>query len=370
MDFKTSKGTDGDSKQALTGEKGKQNGLLILLLILVAGFGYIYFFTDLIKPSQEQKPAENIAAPQVVKKPLPSPDGKPAKAEPSDAVAKKDEPPAKSEPAQVAAAPAPAPAPAPPAKPAKPVEPAPAKAKEVEKKVDALQPAVKKPLPSASAKPAAAEKKQPAPADKKVAAAKEGDKKPADAKKTVEKSVEKPVKVTAQPKKDTPKPVKDSATAVSAAAPTKAGWTVLVGNYVLEEAMAADLAKVRNAGLEAFVVPSSPKRTQMTRLLLAEFTDRASAKAELDKLKRHTSDAFILDNAGLHIVYAGSYMLAARAASEKERLTAAGFGLTLQRTAVSIPSKNITAGTFADKAVADAAVGKLRAAGVKASLTR
>ncbi len=97
---------------------------------------------------------------------------------------------------------------------------------------------------------------------------------------------------------------------------------------------------------------------------------RASAQAELDKLKRHTSDAFILDSAGMHVVYAGSYMLDARASSEKERLTSAGFSLTLKRAAVSIPSKKLTAGTFADKNVADSTIKKLRAAGIKATLTR
>lgn len=360
MDFKANKGADGDLKQTASGEKGKQNGLLVLLLILVAGFGYVYFFTDLIKPAQEQKPAENIAAPQVVKKPLPSPDGKPAKVEPADeGTAKKDTAPVKPEAAKVAAVPAPAPVP-----PTKPAEPVPAKPKEADKKVDALQPAVKKPLPAANAKPATPEKKQPVAAEKKAVAAKEVDKKPADAKKPAEKSA------AAQPKKDPAKQAKISTPAATSATPAKAGWTVLVGTYVLEEAMATDLAKVRNAGLEAFVVPAGSKKTPMTRLLLAEFTDRASAKAELDKLKLHTSDAFIIDNAGLHVVYAGSYLLDARAASEKQRLTAAGFGLTLQRTTVSIPSKNLTAGTFADKGAADAALKKLRAAGVKASLTR
>ena len=134
--------------------------------------------------------------------------------------------------------------------------------------------------------------------------------------------------------------------------------------------MATDLARVRKAGFEAFVVPAGLKKTHMNRLLLAEFTDRATAQAEFEKLKRYTSDAFIIDSAGMHMVYAGSYMLDAPAASEKERLAAAGFGLTLKRADVSIPSKNLTAGSFADKKTADDVIKKLRAAGVKASLTR
>ena len=144
---------------------------------------------------------------------------------------------------------------------------------------------------------------------------------------------------------------------------------MLVGNYVLEEAMTTDLALVRKAGLEAYVVPGTQKKTHMNRLLLAEFTDRASAQAELAKLKRSTSDAFIIETAGMHQVYAGSYLLDGRAVSEKERLAAAGFSLTLKRVDVAIPSKNLTAGSFVEKSAAENTLKKLRAAGVKASLT-
>ena len=104
--------------------------------------------------------------------------------------------------------------------------------------------------------------------------------------------------------------------------------------------------------------------------MLAEFTDRESAQAELTKLKKVTSDAFMIDSAGMHSVYAGSYLLDCRVASEKERLAAAGFNLTLKRVDVSIPTKNLTAGSFAEKVAADDALKKLRAADIKASLTR
>lgn len=362
---------DVNANKDATEGKGKQNGLLVLLLILVAGFGYVYFFTDLIKPSQEQKTAEAPPAPQVVKKPLPSPDGKPAKVAAADEdgdVKKTAAQPAKPEPAKVAAAPAQTPAPVAAPKPAaKPVEKEAAKPKEPAKKDETPQPSVKKPLPGAAAKPAdakavPADKKQPA-ADKKAAPAKEGEKKTADAKKGTEKTA------PATAKQDSPKPAKKEPAVAGEGLATNR-WTVVVGNYVLEEALATDLARVRKAGFEAYVVPAGPKKTHMIRLLLAEFTDRASAQAELDKLKRHTSDAFIIDSAGMHMVYAGSYMLDSRANFEKDRLTAAGFGLTLKKADVSIPSKNLTAGSYAEKSAAEDVLKKLRAAGVKAALTR
>jgi len=234
------------------------------------------------------------------------------------------------------------------------------------------KPAVKKPLLLAAnagaKKPTPVDKKQPAVAENKPLPAKDAEKKTADVKKPVEKPAA-AVTVVAKVKKAQQKPVKKEAAATLNAAGS-GPWTVLVGNYVLEEAMATDLARVRKAGLEAYVVPGTRKKTHMNRLMLAEFTDRDSAQAELAKLKRHTSDAFMIDNAGMHAVYAGSYLIDSRAGSEKERLAAAGFTLTVKHVDVSIPTKNLTAGSFAVKSAADDVLNKLRAAGVKATLTR
>jgi cell division septation protein DedD len=217
---------------------------------------------------------------------------------------------------------------------------------------------------------------QPAPVAAKLTAPVE---KPAPVKEAasktpeVKKPVEKPAASAAAAatiKKDVAKPTKKKAAVAFAKTGGSGNWTVLVGNYILEDALAVDLARVRKAGLEAFVVPGPKKKTHMNRLLLAEFTDRDSAQAELAKLKRFTSDAFMADSAGMHIVYAGSYLLDKRAASEKERLAAAGFKLTVIRADVSLATKNLTAGSFAEKKAAEEALKKLRAADVKATLTR
>jgi cell division septation protein DedD len=383
MDIKFSKDPAG-SQQAAGENKGKQNVLLAVLLVLVGVFAYIYFFTGLIKPLPEQKAAEAPAALQVAKQPLPATDGAPAKADAG--AAKKDAAAPAVKPVPVQAPPVAAPAPVAPAKPA--VQET-AKAKEELKDSAEAQPSVKKPLPAvgkAGAKqPAPVEKKEPvaaaskpAPVEKKEPVATAGkpapapapaaEKKPAEVKKPVEKPAA-AVTPVAKVKKAPQKPVKKEA-----AAPVKVAgsgnWTVLVGNYVLEESMATDLARVRKAGQEAFIVPGARKKSHMNRLLLAEFTDRDSAQAELARLKRSTADAFMVDNAGMHVVYAGSYLLDARAASEKERLAAAGFKLTVKSADVSIPTKNLTAGSFAEKSAAEEVLKKLRAAGVKATLTR
>jgi hypothetical protein len=147
-------------------------------------------------------------------------------------------------------------------------------------------------------------------------------------------------------------------------------WTVMVGNYLLESALITDLDRVKKAGFTGLVKPGDKKKTVMSRLLLAEFNDRGAAQAALDKLKRHTADAFILDQGGVHAVFAGSYLLDSRASSEKARLAAAGFTLNLKKVEVAIPSKNLSAGRFKDKKSAEAACEKLKSAGITATLVR
>jgi cell division septation protein DedD len=366
MDIKFNKDSAG-GPQAAGDNKVKQNFLLVVIIVLVGVFAYIYFFTGLIKPMQEQKVAEAPAALQMAKKPLPSPDGSPLKADTGE-VKKDAAAPAKPEPAPTAPAAA-VPAPV---VPAKPVVKEAAKPKEGLKVVEESQPGVKKPLltvgKAGAEKPAPVEKKQTAVAENKSLTAKGVEKKSADMKKPVEKQSA-AVTAVATVKKVQQRPVKKAA-AVSGNVAGTGPWTVLIGNYVLEEAMATDLARVRKAGLEAFVVPGAKKKTLMNRLLLAEFSDRESAQAELAKLKRLTSDAFIIDNAGKHVVYAGSYLRDTWAVAEKERLAAAGFKLTVKRVDVSIPSKNLTAGSFAEKSAAEDVLKKLRAADVKATLSR
>lgn len=369
MNIKFSKDAD-DSRQAGAENKGMQNVLFVVLLVLVGVFAYIYFFTGLIKPMPEQKVAEVPVPPQVVKNPLPVPGEAPAKpAAVADEAKKEAVPPAAPGTPSQSAAPVAAPA----AAPSKPAPQGVAKPKEEPKVADGARPADKKPLQGAAKamvnKPAPVEKKQPVVVDTKPLSAKDAEKKPADVKKPIEKQAA-AVTADVKVKKARQKPVKKAAVTTPPGVAGSGKWTVLVGNYLLEEAMAADLARVRKAGLEAYVVPGARKKTHMKRLLLAEYTDRASAQTELAKLKRLTADAFIIDAGGVHVVYAGSYLFDSRAASEKARLAAAGFKLTVKPVDVSIPSKNLTAGSFSEKSAAEEVLKKLRAANVKATLTR
>ena len=108
----------------------------------------------------------------------------------------------------------------------------------------------------------------------------------------------------------------------------------------------------------------------MNRLFVSDFNDRISAQAALEKLQRHTSDAFVIEQGGKFAVYAGSYLKSEAATSEKERLKAVGFATTLKRMDLAIPSQTLSVGPFASKKAADAARGKLHSAGIKTTLSQ
>lgn len=360
MDIKFSKDS-GDTRQEAPDEKKNQSALVLLLLILVGGFTYVYFFTGLIKPQEAQKTAEApAAAPQIVKLPLPPRDGEvvktkgtaavtaetpkaavPAGAAPTTPAAKPAVAPAAT--AKPAAAPAVAPA-------AKASPPPPAqKAKEEIKASAVVKPGEKKPLP-------------PATADKKVAAAVRAEtRKPAEAGAKAASAQETVKKTSAN---GTTKARMEGRT--KPAGP----WSIFVGNYVLEEALSADMGRIRKSGLQPVVKPGSRKKAVMNRLFVSDFTDRASAQSTLEKLLRHTSDAFVIDQGGTFALYAGSYLQSEAAHSEKERLKAAGFATALRRAEIAIPSQNLSVGPFTSKKAADAARGKLANAGIKATLSQ
>lgn len=337
MDFKISKDSGNSQQEEAPGEKKKQSALLVLLLILVGGFTYIYFFTSLIKPQDTLKKAEApVTAPPSVKMPLPTRVGEPAKA---DIKAPKAAETPKATPPPVVTATASA---------TKPVQPA-----------TSVKPAEKKPQP------------QPTP-DKKPAnsaGTQDGIKKTAADTKTVS-TDKKSTPVKSSVKKETSGVQAKPKTVVKSKKSGAESWSILVGNYVLEEALSADMGKVRKSGFEPIVKPSVRKKTAMNRLFASVYNDRATAQSALEKLKRHTSDAFILEQGGKFAVYAGSYMQGESARSEKERLKAAGFPVTIKRTEIEIPAQSLSVGPFTSRKAADTALGKLKSAGVKATLSQ
>ena len=364
MEFKFSNESD-NSQQKVPDDKKNQSALVLLLLILVGGFTYIYFFTGLIKPQEAQKATEPpAAAPKIVKIPLPPSGGEVTK--PSEKAVATNVIPRVVAPTVVASAvpavklgatpvapavpPKPAPVTAPTVK-AVPPPPAP-KQKEEIKNSAGVKPAEKTHLPAIApekkAVAAAAPKievKKPVAADKKGVPVKEALKKPA-------------ANGTSKAEVD-----------VSTKPTVEGSWSIVVGNYVLEETLAADLGRVRKSGFEPIVKPGSRKKAAMNRLFVSDFNDRASAQSTLEKLKQLTSDAFVIEQGGKFVVYAGSYLQSGAANSEQERLKTAGFKTSIKHIDIAIPSQSLSVGPFTSKKAADAARGKLKNAGLKTTIS-
>ncbi|MEI6207239.1 MAG: SPOR domain-containing protein [Desulfuromonadales bacterium] len=352
MNFKFSK--DSGNKLKKDGENTDQRARvkwIVAAVIIVVAIICIVF--AVLGPKEVPAP---VAAPKIIKMPLP-PNGddagkaesKPVEARKEAVAPPKPEPPKVAQAAPVAAAvPAAKPPAQPPVKPnEEPKKTEPPKTKEEPKKVEPAKPADAKPV-VAGKKPAVADNK-PVPVKTDV--------KKADA-------------VTApKPKAPPEKSEKPLKTKPESADSGKA-WSILIGTYVLEDALSADMGRVRKAGFNPVVTSGTRKKSVMNRLLFSEYDDRVAAGIALDQLKRLTSDAFIIDHAGKYTVCAGSYLQDTFAASEKERLKSAGFPVSLKRVEVAIPSQSLTLGPFNDKKAADAALGKLKAAGVKAALSR
>jgi hypothetical protein len=312
MDFKHSKETT--DNEAPAQEKGRQTGMLVLLLVLLGGFGYLYFFTGLIRP-QEQPPAPQ-PPPQIVKQPLPV----------RDAVI---------------------PGAAKPAVPNVPAVPLPAAP---------VAPVAKLPQKTADAKAAAVPAvKTPEPVKPAGAVAK------AEPKKVLPvKAVEKPIAAAREPQLKQAEPARKKVAVVKPGGP----WTVVVGLYVVEETLASDIAKIKKTGLTP-VMTSGPKRAvAMNRLLYGDYPSKQDAQQALEKLQRAGGSGFLVQRGAMHEVYAGSYAVLSGALSEQQRLEAAGVKVTIKKVQVPLASRKLTAGTFTDRKAADGALKKLKVAGI------
>ncbi len=342
MDFKFDKGTAGDTA-ATQGQqdKGRQTILLIVLLLLLGGFGYLYFFTGLIRP--QEQPAQPPSSPQILKQPLPPREGTPAPLPVAAAPASTVAPAAAAKPAVPGKAPATTAAPKPAPKPAStPVVPA-------------SLAAPKKPVqPAASPtgrKPAAGVVKQALPA---VAPAKKGE----------------PVKPVARVRgvahKQAAKKTARAETSVKRPLRVKAGgpWILVVGSYRLEERLAADMARVKELGLNPVMTTGRRRVSTMYRLKYGEYSDRIASQQAVSQLKKQTGDGFAIPSGGNYEVFAGSYAVLAGAQAEQRHLAAAGITVTIKKVQVGVPTRQLTAGTFTDRAAAEAALRRLKQAGI------
>ncbi len=351
MNFKLGKDSSITEPQGAPAGKKSQTIKLALLLLLVGGFAYLYFFTGLLKP--EEVPITAVAPPptqQIVRRPLPprnsgpeKPETKPAAGGGAKAVTVAAAPSpvavAPVKPTPVAIAPAkPAPVVASPAKPA-PIVAAPAKP----------APVVATPAPPVKAAP-----RQP-PVTLKGESVK------------IEPASNILRKKPLTPVVPAKKMVKKHAPAppTRERSPQATQWSLVAENYVLEEKLADDLGLLRKAGLTPAIKPAPHKIAPMNRLRVAECTTRAESQSALQRLKRITSDAFVIEQGGKFVVYAGSYLQTEAAHVERDRLKLAGVTTTVTRVDIAIPTQNMIIGPFAKSQDADKALETVKKLGIK-----
>ncbi len=343
---------EADDHRDAGGSKGSSRRLLLLvLLLLVMTFGYLYFFTGLIKPHEEEAKAPPVQTVQVKKPIPPRPDQ--AAANP-DVTAKTEEKKPIQTKVEKPATPPPAPV-----KPAAPL----------------AQQAGTKPPAAPVAKPATVTK-QPLPvkvakAETPPAGKEHGKAQPAamPPAKPQPKGAAKPAKVAKPVAVKTPAQAKTERQVVKPAA-RQGAYTLLVGEYAVEREMKNRRASLKKLGVTPIRGIKTKKTETMYRLYLSDFDTHYAADLELQKLQQIAGSAFILGKNGRFAVYAGSYLHKHGADAERRRLAGKGFKLIIKTAKVKMPVTRITAGSFSSSEDAEKEAGRLRSSGINAAVIK
>jgi hypothetical protein len=321
---------DGNSVKGTRGSS--QRFLLLVLLLLVAVFGYLYFFTGLIKPRQEAAKAPPEPSTQI-RHPLPP---RPDQGEEK------------------------------PAAPSKPVGEQPAQAK------------AEKSTPSATvpqAKPAAV------PPQKAPANVLKGEEKPLHMEQVKTSSAPAPsagakqkaglkqVAVATTAVKNAPKPA-GAARLKAMPAEGKGAFTLLIGDFALDREMKTSRIKLKKLGITPIEGKKIEKLEIMHRLFLADYNTHHAAEMELQILRKVVASAFILEQNSRYALYAGSYLHEWGAASEQKRLAGKGFKLSMQTAKVKIPINRVMAGSFTSSADAQKEANRLKKQGIIAKIIK
>jgi cell division protein FtsN len=325
-------------RNLLQGEAGKihRGGLLALLLIFAVG-GYVYYFTDLVGHGEES--VSETSQGSLVKKPMPQ---RPV------AVDTVQEEKSATQIQQDAAFSGQNTG----AKPALPVNPS-SEQKSFSNPQTATKPstAVSKPTKTAMADAKTHVQSQVRPSSDKG--------KPAtEEKKQVERQ-EQPI-----PEKPPVQVTK------SASKPSNGTYTLQIGVYVTINAMGAQKAKLKAAGLSPVVTKGPSKMEPMNRLFIGEYENYAEAAVQMQRLRKAALGAFILPERGKHILYAGSYFVKKSAERECSRLVEAGFKPELRTANLPVSTMRLTAGNFQSRKSAEKEAERLKKLGIKASVVQ
>jgi hypothetical protein len=310
-----------DDRPVLREKESNQRILLLVLVLLVVVFGYLYFFTGLIRPLAE---APNPPPVQTARVKIPLPPRPEQGGEKQESAANPPGMP---------------PAPVPVGKPAPvSVQPAPAKSAKAEEKP------VQKEQSPAPGSPAVAARKQEQPVPKTAIAATNVGGKVSGA----GAATQKPAKPAAK----------------------HGAYTLLVGEFAADQELKSALTRLKKGGVTPVHRKKVTKLELMHRLFLAEFNDHDAASAELRRLQRVTVSAFMLRENGKYRVYAGSYLHEGGADNEQERLAGKGVKLTRKSAKVIIPKTIVTAGAFSTREDAQKGVNRLKKRGLTATVVK
>jgi cytoskeletal protein RodZ len=345
---KRSNGTRGSSQQIL----------LLVLLFLVLVFGYLYFFTNVIRQREEVAKAPPAQTAQVRQPLPPRPDQggeKPAAAKPEE------KPPTQAKPEKPVSPPAP-----PQAKPVPPqVKPAPPQVKPVSPQTKPAPPQAKPAAVPPQPAPAKAVKAEEKPLHKEQAKASPAPVQPAA---TEHKAGAKPVAAATAAAKKAPAAVAARQAAKPAA--EQGAFALLVGEFAVDKEMKSTRAKLKKLGVTPVHEKKVEKLQTMHRLFLADFDSHYAADIELQKLAKVCSSTFILEQNGRYAVYAGSYLHERGAAAEQKRLAGKGFKLGIKTAKVMVPVKRVTAGSFSSSPDALNEASRLNKQGITARVIK
>lgn len=371
-------------------EGGSVKGVLILLLALGVCFSYFYFFTDVMRPTEETPTQLDVSSTEE-RKPLPARavqngatsaartgNGAPAPLpEPTERTAVSDRAQggdaAKAPPTSPAVPPVPAatvarPVLPPQRTPAVPVEPAPpAGQKDTAKKAAAPEKrttAAGKSSPPAAAATSIEKTGREKHAVKDGGALLPGKKKAGSEGKHGSVSTVQPKPATAGQGHGMTDTVAEGSEKTLSQKGGK-GFSLVIGTYVLQSTLKADTSRLEKAGFHPTVV-SGPKMSRpMNRLVVGEFGSYTTARKELEKVKKASKGAFLLQENGTFTLFAGSYFRKERAVEEQERLRTHGFVPILKQADVPVGSWKLMIGGIPTREAAQKEAARLRTMGFK-----
>jgi hypothetical protein len=159
-------------------------------------------------------------------------------------------------------------------------------------------------------------------------------------------------------------PVKPAAKPAPPVAGGKERYAVRCGPFTGERDLASARVALKKAGMVPVVSTGAKQPTSMYRLHVADFNDAAAAAAEKKKILEAAPDAFVLPHDGVFELIAGSYHEESGGKLEQERLLAWGVTVQLTQVVAPVTTRQLTAGAFPTRETAAVLAEKLKKNGI------